>query len=148
MTRRLRALEVLKRVARVREVRATQALSLALEEERVSERARDSIQAHRDAVAAVGQNCTSGFGHLNIPRYERVSHVDHLLEARLHLAQAGLAEARGEREARAAESALANRYHDKVDERHGEIESVLIHERRASQQDEAIELWLGAEARR
>jgi hypothetical protein len=148
MTRRLRALDVLKRVARVREVRATQALSLALEDERVSERARDGVQAYRDAAAAVGQDCTSGSGSLDIPRYERVSHVDHLLEVRLHLAQANLAETRGEREARAAESALASRYHDRVGERHGEIEDVLVNERRALQQDEAIELWLGAEERR
>ena len=138
---KLRAYEVLLRMAQVREIRATAALARAATEEKTRRGVVSEVTDAREAVAQANARCVNSEG-VDLARYEMLSLLDVALAERLHVATGQLDEAMQLRNERANDSLLAKRYRERVDEQCDVVSLGLAHERMAKGQEEAIELWV------
>lgn len=143
---RLHACEVLLRVARVREIRASVALAEAATEKRSCKTHCDGITAARDAITAARRASAADTSNLDMARYEILSNLDATLAQRLHTASHALASAEDVCHERAAASVLAKRYREQMDERVRESGNAIEQKRSAGRQEEAIELWFEGKA--
>lgn len=138
---KLRAYEVLLRMAQVREIRATAALARAASEEKARRGMVSEVTDARDAVAQANARCINGES-VDLARYEMLSLLDVALAERLNVASDQLDEATRLRSDRANDSLLAKRYRERVDEQCDVVSLGLAHERMAKGQEEAVELWV------
>ncbi|MDE3071438.1 MAG: hypothetical protein KGJ63_01765 [Pseudomonadota bacterium] len=143
---RLHAYEVLLRVARVRELRASLALAEAAAEENACRTDRDGITADRDAVATASRASASDSSNLDVSRYEMLSNLDAMLAVKLHAASDALVSAELACRERASASVLAKRYRERIDERVKQVHGAMDLKCAASRQEDATELWLGVKA--
>jgi hypothetical protein len=138
----MHAYEVLLRMAKVQEIRASVALAKAADEESARRSHRDDIDGAREAVALAGRRCVEDSSSVDMARYEMLSTLNDSLSDRLDTATQEHASALQAREDHATANVMAKRYREKVDERVIDVGQALYRERSAKLQDEAIELWL------
>ncbi|MDE2154498.1 MAG: hypothetical protein KGJ32_01190 [Xanthomonadaceae bacterium] len=148
MTRRgrLHAYEVLLRVARVRELRASLALAEAAAQENTCRTDRAEITAARDVVTTASRASTSDSSNLDVSRYEMLSNLDAMLAVKLHAASEALVSAEMACRERASASVSAKRYRERIDERVKEARGAMDLKCAAGRQEDATELWLGERA--
>lgn len=142
---RLHAYEVLLRVAKVREVHASLALADASAEARTCRAHCDEVVAAQAAVSGANRRNAADESSLDIARYEMLSNLDALLVEKQHVASDELAFAEQARQERALAAVTARRYREQIDARVMETSWALEGTQFASQQEEAIECWLGSE---
>lgn len=140
--RRLHAYEVLLRMAKVQEIRASVAFAKAADEERARRSHRDGVEVAREAVAMAGRRCVEDSSSVDMARYEMLSTLNASLSDRLDTATQEHASALQVREDYANANVMAKRYSEKVDERVTDVGQALYRGHSAKLQDEAIELWL------
>jgi hypothetical protein len=141
---RLHAYEVLLRVAKVREVRASCALAEASAEARVSRARRDEVGAAHAAVTAAGRGMAEGRPDLDLARYELLSNLDALLAMKLQKAGEELDSADALCQERALAAVKAKRYREQADAHVLEAREILERKQLAGLQEEAVECWLGS----
>jgi hypothetical protein len=144
---RLHAYEVLLRVAKVREVRASLALADASAEVHTCQVHCDEVSAAQTAVSAASRMHAADESSLDLARYEMLSNLDALLVEKRHVASNELAVAEQACLEHALAAVTAKRYREQIDGRVMETNETLDRTRFASQQEEAIECWLGSERR-
>lgn len=142
---RLHAYEVLLRVARVREIRASVALAEASTERQAHRTHCEEITAARDGVTAASRASSTDASTLDMARYEMLSHLDAALAGELQVTSHELTLAESACRERATTAVVAKRYREQMDERVRETADAIDHERAAGGQEEAIELWLKGE---
>jgi len=142
---RLHAYEVLRRVAKVREVRASLALADASAEVRICRIHRDDVGAAQAAVSTANRRSTADESILDLARCEMLSNLDALLVEKRKVASDELALAEQSCQEYALAAVTAKRYREQIDGRVMETSGTLERKRSASQQEEAIECWLGSE---
>ena len=140
--KKLHAYQTLLRMAQVRELRASMALSEASGEESACRSRLDAVKANRDAICAADRNDPRN-GQVDIGRYEMLSLLDAAFAERQQLASDNLAGAIEVREERANSNLLAKRYRERISEHVVQLDQALHHEHAAKVQEDAIELWLG-----
>lgn len=140
---RLHAYEVLSRVGRVREVRASHALVEASAHEQERRTHHAEVVVARDVVTSASRFNAADSSSLDMARYEVLSALDAMLAEKLHVAADALASAQTECQERAAATVAAKRYRERMDEQIKEIEDAIDQKRSAGRQEEAIELWIG-----
>ncbi|MEO7065596.1 MAG: hypothetical protein ABI114_01695 [Rhodanobacter sp.] len=138
---RLHAYEVLLRVARVREIRASLAQVEALTEERTRRKGLEKIGTARMALLAASHAVEDG-SKLDVARYELLSILDATLGAKLQVASSQLTAAEKVSKERGAASVLAKRYREKICDKVSETSDAIDRKCSTSQQEMAIELWL------
>lgn len=140
--RKLHAYEVMLRMAKVQEIRASVAFAKAADDERARRSHRDEVEVARDVVTSAGRRCVEDSSNVDMARYEMLSRLDASLSDRLETASREHVSALQLRDDQANANVLAKRYCEKVDERVTDVSQTLYRERSARLQDEAIELWL------
>jgi len=144
---RLHAYEILRRVARVREVRASRALADASAEERLCRMRCEHIATARDGLASARRVTSSDPSRLDMGRYEMLSRMDTAFAEQQHHASTELAVAEKITQEQAERSVMAKRYCEKIDEHVTELIVALDHKASASALEEAIEMWVGSKSR-
>lgn len=144
---RLHAYEVLQRVAKVREMRASAVLALASAEVRICEGRRDEIGSAREAVSIASRDSMKSHAGLDLARHELLSSLDTWLAQREEVAAAELTSAEQTCLEHANASLLARRYREKIDEKVAETGAAVEREQTTMQQEDAIECWLRSGAR-
>jgi len=142
--RRLHAYEVLLRVAKVREVRASLALADASAEARTCRVRCDEVDAAQAAVSTASRRNATDESSLDLARYEMLSNLDALLAEKRYAASNELTFAEQACLERALAAVTAKRYRERIDDRVVETSGTLERKQFASQQEEAIECWLGS----
>ena len=140
--RKLRAYDVVRRLARVREMRAAASLSMAIQEERMKTLRLDEASAACDAVAVAAHACVESGVSVDIPRYVTLLMLDESLTAKQQDAASELASAAQAREVCATSSWLAKRYRERVGEHVKETRQMMYRDRAARLQEEGVELWM------
>ncbi|MFC5743552.1 hypothetical protein [Dyella tabacisoli] len=141
--RKLRSHEVMLRMARVRELRASMALSKAHKDEREQKAVVNEVTVTRDAVTAASVACLSRDLPVNMGRYATLAVLEDALAVKWRLASDELISLSKAREASANQSLMAKRYRDHVSTCTDETRRVLEQARSARQLDDGIEVWLG-----
>ncbi|MHB1059451.1 MAG: hypothetical protein ACYC0F_16380 [Rhodanobacter sp.] len=144
---RLHAYEVLLRVAKVRETRASLALAEASAQARACRMRCDEVGEARAVVASASRMNAVDESRLDLARYEMLSDLDALLAQKLQAASDELAGADQLCLERARASVSAKRYREQVDGRAMEASEALERKQSASQQEDAFECWLGSGVR-
>jgi len=139
---RLRAYQVMLRLAKVREVHASLALAEASSEELVRRTRCTEVAAARDTVAAASRADASDRSSIDIARYELLSDMDATLAQRLQVASHELSLAEKLSQECASASVIARRYREKMDGRVKEAVAAIEDKRSADRQEEDVELWL------
>jgi hypothetical protein len=139
----LHAYEVLSRVARVREVRASHALAEASAHEQERRTCHAEIAAACDVVTAASRLNTADSSSLDMARYDMLSALDAMLAEKLHTASEALTSAQKECQDRAAATVVAKRYREQMEEQVKQISDAIDQKCSAGMQEEAIELWVG-----
>ncbi|MGS1125896.1 hypothetical protein ACVCL3_02770 [Rhodanobacter sp. UC4437_H4] len=144
---RLHAYEVLLRVAKVREVRASSALAEASAEAHACSVRHDEAGAAHAVVAAAGRGLAAGQSNLDLARYELLSNLDALLAMNLETARDELDSADTFCRERALAAVKAKQYREKADAQVRETRGTQERTKLAGLQEEAIECWLRGRGR-
>lgn len=144
---RLHAYEVLSRVAKVREVRASVVLAEASAEVLACQEQHDVLGVARDAVSMASQASMKSTAGLDLARYEMLSSLDTWLAQKEQVAAGELTLAEEARVERANASVLATRYREQICDKVTETSGALQQERFAAQQEDAMECWLRGEVK-
>lgn len=144
---RLHAYEVLLRVAKVREVRASSALAEASAEAHACSVRHGEVSAAHAVVAVAGRGMTAGQSNLDLARYEQLSNLDALLARKLETARDELDAADMFCRERALVAVKAKRYREKADDQVRVTRGTQERTKVAGLQEEAIECWLRGRGR-
>jgi hypothetical protein len=144
---RLHAYQTLHRVARVREMRTSQALADASVEERLCRMRCEHITTVRDGLAGARRVTSSDPSRLDMGRYAMLSQMDAEFADQQYHASMKLVAAEKITQERAERSVAAKRYCEKIDERVTELVAVLDHKASSSALEDAIELWIEGKSR-
>jgi hypothetical protein len=144
---RLHAYEVLLRVARVRELRASSVWAEASAEVLACQGRRDENDAARVAVAVASRVGRADDEGLDLARYELLSKLDAFLAEKEQIVAGELDTATQACLESANASVRAKRYREQVDGKVAETAEALEQQRTVVQQELAIENWLGSRKR-
>ena len=140
--RRLRAARMLKRMSKVRALRAAAVLVAATREERDRQSTLDGAEAACAAVAAASGECLVEGQHLDTARYDMLSRLGAALAQQHEQATSRLQEAAAQRLANAVESLRARRRNEHDDERAMALEHARARLHAARVNEDAVDLWL------
>lgn len=146
-SKRLEAYQVMRRVARVKEVRASLALSEAVAAETRRRAEHDRIAQQRDAVAMASHGQRTAVGNLDMGRYEMLCLLGEAIDERLGEAASALSSASELSRERATASASAQRRRESIDEHVEAASRTLEQVRSGNAREEAVELWLRGKSR-
>ena len=141
---RMHAFRALLRVARVGEVRATQAWAEAFAEEQSCADVHEELSRARDAVLQASHGQVAHNQYLDMARYEMLSRLDEVLVDELHTASDALNASRKESVERATVAIAQKRQRENIQEKVRKTGRWLNEKQTSAQQEEAIETWHGA----
>lgn len=140
--RQLRAARILKRMSKVRALRAATVLAVATREEQARRCALDGAEALCEEVAAASSACLAVGQHLDTARYDMLSRLGVALAQQREQAAGLFQEASAQRLANADESVRARRQGEHNDERAAELERVCARFNATRTDEDAVDLWL------
>lgn len=140
--RRLDASRVLKRMSKVRELRAAAALGSAMREEQARRRVLDGIEATCEAVALASSECLAAGQRVDTARYDMLSRIGAAFGQQREQASGELHEAAEQRMAIAIDSVQAKRHGERIDERVAALERARRQMQAVRMEEDAMDLWL------
>lgn len=140
--RQLRAARILKRMSKVRALRAAVVLAAATREEQVRRSELEGAEALCEAVATANSACLAAGRQLDTARYDMLSRLGAVLAQQREQAASLFQEAAAQRLANADESVRARRQNERDDERTVALERVHAHVYTARTDEDAVDLWL------
>jgi len=146
-SKRLHAYQVMRRVARVKEIRASMALAEAMAAQDRQRVQHDGLIEARHAVAAAGHRHRMNQGDLDMARYEILAQLGEAIDERLGEARSMLSAAEELSRSCAAATVAATRHRENVDEHVDVACQSLEQEHSSNARDDAIELWLKGKSR-
>ena len=146
-SKRLHAYQVMLRVARVKEIRASMVLAEATTAENRQRIQHDYIVDAREAVVAASRRQRAHQGDLDLDRYEMLTRLSEALDDRLNDAKSALSAAGELSRERAVASVTATRHRENIAEHVDVACQTLEQERSANAREDAIELWLKGKSR-
>lgn len=143
MTRcRLDASRVLKRISKVRELRAAVALGSATREERACRHALDGVEAACDAVAQAIDECLEAGRRVDTARYDMLAQMGAAFAQQHERTACEFDKAAAQRRACAADNVQAKRRHEQVGERVAALEQARRRAQTTRMDDDVMDLWL------
>lgn len=146
-SKRLHAYQVMLRVARVKEIRASMVLAEAATAENRQRTQRDSIVDAREHVVTASRTQRARQGTLDLDRYEMLTRFGEVLGERLDDAESALSMAGELSRERAAAAVTATRHRENIAEHIDVACLTLEQEHSANVREDAIELWLKGRSR-
>ena len=140
--RRLDASRILKRMSKVRELRAAAALACATREELARRHALDGAATACDTVAAASSACLEAGRQVDTARYDLLVRMGDALAQQRERASLDFQQAAERRWASAADGVRAQRHYEQIDERVASLERTRRHAQAARVDEDALDLWL------